>query len=246
MSEDGEGYLASLGIAQLPGVVTLADMQWEGAPLDLDEANNAVLTLGPEAADILSGIGFALFYVDEANDLMLLLGTDNDLVADWENGVFHDNFRGVWGAIDGHLVYMELSFEGDDYNLYSVPVLLNGETYNLQVVYDFVTEQWDILGATQGLDDTGMAGKQLRLLQEGDVITTIWKAASYSGEDGFEMYTISEVIFTADTTFGEAPLFDGQYAMVFEMRDSSGNFAYSDVATFDYLEGRIYTTVYED
>lgn len=246
MSEDGEGYLASLGIAQLPGVVTLADMQWEGAPLDLDEANNAVLTLGPEAADILSGIGFALFYVDEANDLMLLLGTDNDLVADWENGVFHDNFRGVWGAIDGHLVYMELSFEGDDYNLYSVPVLLNGETYNLQVVYDFVTEQWDILGATQGLDDTGMAGKQLRLLQEGDVITTIWKAASYSGEDDFEMYTISEVIFTADTTFSEAPLFDGQYAMVFEMRDSSGNFAYSDVATFDYLEGRIYTTVYED
>ncbi len=29
-----------------------------------------------------------LFYVDEAEDQMLLLGTDNDMNADWENGVF--------------------------------------------------------------------------------------------------------------------------------------------------------------
>ena len=41
---------------------------------------------------------------------MLLLGTDNDMNADWDNGVFYDNFRGVWGALDGNLVYMELSF----------------------------------------------------------------------------------------------------------------------------------------
>ena len=29
--------------------------------------------------------------------------------------------------LDGHLVYMELSYESDDYNLYSIPILLNGE-----------------------------------------------------------------------------------------------------------------------
>lgn len=34
---------------------------------------------------------------------MLLLGTDNDMNADWETGVFSDNFRGVWGALDGSL-----------------------------------------------------------------------------------------------------------------------------------------------
>lgn len=61
------------------------------------------------------------------------------MTADWENGIFYDNFRGVWGALDGHF-YMEFSFEGEDYNLYSVPVLLNGEEYNLQVVYDFTQD----------------------------------------------------------------------------------------------------------
>lgn len=246
LAEDGEEYLSSLNIGELPERVTLADMDWEGAPLDLDDEGTSFLTLGPEANGVLAGIGFSLFYVDEVGDQMLLLGTDNDLTADWENGVFYDNFRGVWGALDGHLVYMELSFEGDDYNLYSVPILLNGEAYNLQVAYDFTAEEWSILGASQGLDESGMASKELRLLAEGDVITTIWKAATFTGDDDFEMYAAEELTVTANTAFGEAPLFDGSYSMVFEMWDAAGNYACSDAVTFDCAGGEISTTVYED
>ena len=209
----------------------------------MDEDGTSFLSLGPEAGDILSSIGFSLFYVDEENDQMLLLGTDNDMTADWDNGTFYDNFRGVWGAIDGHLVYMELSYEGDDYNLYSVPILLNGEEYNLQVAYDFTAEEWSILGARQGIDDSGMADKELRLLQEGDQITTIWQLASFSGDDDFEMYTAEELTVTADTSFGEAPLPDGTYSMVFEMQDTVGNYAYSDAVLFDCRDGEIWTTV---
>lgn len=247
MDEDSKAYLDSLDIQELPSIKTLADTDWDGAPLDLNEENGtAFLTLGAEANDILSGISFSLLYVDEENDQMLLLGTDNDITADWENGVFYDNFRGVWGAIDGHLVYSELSFEGEDYNLYAIPILLNGEEYNLQVVYDFTLEEWDILGATPGLDASGMASKEMRLLEEGDVITSIWKMASFSGEDDFEMYTAEEFTVTADTSFGETPLIDGSYVMVFELRDSIGNTVYSDGVAFDCANGEIWTTVAED
>lgn len=246
LAEGGEEYLDSLDIQELPEIKSLPDMGWDGAPLDLNDEGTSYLTLGSEAKDILSGIGFSLFYIDEENDQMMLLGTDNDLTADWENGVFYDNFRGVWGSIDGHLVYMELSYEGEDYNLYAVPILLNGEEYNLQVAYDFTTEEWSILGASQGLDESGMASKELRLLEEGDVITTIWQLASYTGEEEFEMYASQELTVTADTSFGEMPLFDGSYAMVFEMWDATGNYAYSDAVTFDCVNGEITTTVYED
>lgn len=246
LAEGGEEYLDSLDIQELPEIKSLPDMGWDGAPLDLNDEGTSYLTLGSEAKDILSGIGFSLFYIDEENDQMMLLGTDNDLTADWENGVFYDNFRGVWGSIDGHLVYMELSYEGEDYNLYAVPILLNGEEYNLQVAYDFTTEEWSILGASQGLDESGMASKELRLLEEGDVITTIWQLASYTGEEEFEMYASEELTVTADTSFGEMPLFDGSYAMVFEMWDATGNYAYSDAVTFDCVNGEITTTVYED
>lgn len=246
LDDSGMAYIADMDFQELPEVKNLLSTDWDGAPLDLDDEGVSYLTLGPEANDILAGIGFSLYYVDEENDMMMLLGTDNDMNADWDNGVFSDNFRGVWGSIDGNIVYMELSYESEDYNLYAVPVLLNGEEYNLQVAYDFTTEEWSVLGARQGIDDSGMADKELRLLQEGDEITTIWYMASASGDDEFEPYTAATITVTADTAFGEMELPDGSYSMVYEMRDAMDNYAYSDPVTFDCADGEIYTTVYVD
>jgi len=246
LDDAGMEYVAEMDFEELQEVPSLLTVSWDGAPLDVDENGTAFMELGPEAYDILAGIGFSLYYVDEENDVMMLLGTDNDMDADWENGVFSDNFRGVWGSIDGYLVYMELSFEGEDYNIYSVPILLNEEEYNLQVVYDFILEEWYIMGARQGIDETGMADKELRLLEEGDEITTIWYLASVYGDDEFEPYAVDVLYVTEDTEFYEIALPDGSYSMIFEMRDAMGNYAYSDEVTFDCIGEDIYTTVYED
>ena len=143
------------------------------------------------------------------------------------------------------MVYMELCFEGEDYNLYSVPVLLNGEPYNLQVAYDFTTEEWSILGARQGIGEAGMSDKELRLLQPGDTLTTIWYLSSYSGEDGLEAYAVEELTVTADTAFAEMELPNGRYGMVFEMRDAMDNYAYSDSVFFLCEGGEISTLIYE-
>lgn len=246
LDDSGMAYIADMDFEELPEVKNLLSTDWDGAPLDLDEDGVSLLTLGPEANDILAGIGFSLYYVDEESDMMLLLGTDNDMNADWDNGVFSDNFRGVWGSIDGNIVYMELSYESEDYNLYAIPVLLNGEEYNLQVVYDFSTDEWNVLGARQEIDNSGMADKELRLLQEGDEITTIWYMSTASGDDEFEPYTAATVTVTADTAFGEMELPDGSYSMVYEMRDAMDNYAYSEPVTFDCADGEIYTTIYVD
>lgn len=245
LDDAGMEYISGMNYEELPQIQSLAAMGWDGMPLQVDEAGVSHLTLGPEADSILAGIGFSLYYFDEENDIMLLLGTDNDMNADWENGVFSDNFRGVWGGIDGHMVYMELCFEGEDYNLYSVPVLLNGEPYNLQVAYDFTTEEWSILGARQGIGEAGMSDKELRLLQPGDTLTTIWYLSSYSGEDGLEAYAVEELTVTADTAFAEMELPNGRYGMVFEMRDAMDNYAYSDSVFFLCEGGEISTLIYE-
>ena len=240
---DGLNYVEDMDVQNVQPVQNLTAMSWDNAPLDVDDNGNAVLTLGPDAQNVLAGIGFSLYYVDEDNDQMMLLGTDNDMDADWDNGVFKDNFRGVWGSIDGNLVYMELSFEGDDYNLYSVPVMLNGEEYNLQVAYDFNGEQWSILGARQGIDDNGMADKELRQLKDGDEITTIWYMASASGDDDFEPYQADTFKYSSNTKFSETDLPDGSYAMIFDMHDAMDNHAYSDAVRFDMSGGQITTSV---
>ena len=238
-----EAYMEEVGVSEVSALATLEDVDWNGMLLDLDENGNSVLTLGPEANEILASIGFSLYYFMEDGQQMLL-GTDNDIVADWDNGVFTDNFRGVWGAIDGNLVYMELSCEGEDYNIYAVPVLLNGELYTLQVVYDFNTEAWNILGAVPAMGDADMAAKEMRLLEKGDVITTLWKLSD--GTSDFELYEAADIKVTANTSFGEAQLMNGQYALVFEMQDALGNTAYSDTVTFDCADGEIFTTVNTD
>lgn len=239
LSADGEAYLADLYIntEELQPIQGLPDTDWDGAPLTRDEDGDIVLELGPQANDLLVSVYFSLYYMDADSDVLLLLGTDDDIIADWENGVFRDNFRGVWGSIDGNIVYLELSYQGDGYNIYAVPILLNGESCYLQVVYDFTEKEWRILGARQGIDDSGMAGKGLRLLEEGDELTTVWYASSLYGEDDFEPYEIDTFTVTADTAFYEIDLPDGEYVMVFEMRDAMDNCAYSEAALFTCEDG---------
>ena len=48
---------------------------------------------------------------------------------------------------------MEITGEYDDYNLYVVPVMLNGVRCNLQVVYDFGKEKYQVLGARRVIEE---------------------------------------------------------------------------------------------
>ena len=245
LSEQGQALLdmSEQQAEALPVFETLADTNWDGMVPVVDDEGVACLNLGPQANEILAGIGFQLYFIDEDKDQMLLLGTDNDMEAHWEEGVFYDNFRGVWGSLNGHLVHMSLTFEGADYNLYTVPILLNGEECHLQVVYDFTSETWSVLGARYGLEDSGMAYKDIRLLRKGDKITILWYAASFSGDDDFITYESHTMTLQNELVFEEGELMDGLYGMVFEMWDSQGNYAYSEPVTFECRDGEIYTYV---
>jgi len=48
---------------------------------------------------------------------------------------------------------------------------------------------------------------------------------------------------TSETAFAEIELGDGLFIMMFAMRDSQGNVAYSAAATFESVGGEIYTSV---
>jgi len=214
-------------------------------PVTVDENGNSTLTLGPKAKDILSSLTFDLYYADQEEDIMLCLGSDNDIVADWENGIFKDNFRGVWGSLDGALCYMEIVYEGDGFNQYSVPILLNGEEYNLMVIYDFEAGEYLIEGARKPLDESGAADKNLRYLVEGDEIQTIHFATTISGAgDQLTAVPVDTIKVTPETAFAETELGDGLFIMMYVMGDSQGNAVSSAPVTFESADGQIITSVY--
>lgn len=245
LDKEGTEYIKTIGAKEeeKEEVLSLASMGWDGKSLKLDKNGNAVLTLGPKANDILSEIWFSMYYIDEEADVMMLLGVDNDINADWDKGVFTDNFRGVWGAIDDVMVYLELSYAGDGYNLYSVPVLVNGENYNLDVLYNFDSDTWTILGARQPLGESGMADKNMIQLEEGDEITVLWYLADSSFET-FEPFDVYEFTWSDDCEFAETPLPDGVYRMIIDMYAANGDCVSAAPVDFTIRNGEITTTIY--
>ena len=174
--------------------------QLEDFPVQLDKDGNAFVQLTQEQMDLLSSVHCQLVYMGLEDDIILYLGSDADINADWDKGTFTDNFRGVWPMLDGHPVYVEITEENDGYNLYSIPIKLNGVECNLQVAYVYAEEKYYILGARKGLDSHGMSSRELIKLHAGDEITTIHYGMTISGED--EDFTQVEV----DTfTIGENP-----------------------------------------
>lgn len=241
LTDEGAAYIEDLGYnaGELSEVPTIASSGLDDYPLYLDDDGYAVLDLGMENANILKGVYIQLAYFDLDEDVIVYLGRDNDMDADWENGIFRDNFRDTWGCLDGNLCYMEIIYEGEDYNLYSIPIKLNGEEYQLRVVYDFNDEEYRILGARKGLNDNGASDRNLLQLQPGDEVTTLHYGSTISGDDEAVMVELDTFEVTEDTTFTEEEMGDGQFMMMFEMVDSRNESTLSDVVVFTVEDGEI-------
>ncbi len=131
----------------------------EDLPVQVDKDGYASFKLTEDQIDLVSEIHCNLIRMDINNDLLIYLGSDGDIDGDWEKGTFRDNFQGTWPMLDGHPIFIEITAMNDDYNLYAIPVKLNGEECSLHVSYSFKDNKYTILGASQGIDNNGMADR---------------------------------------------------------------------------------------
>ena len=216
----------------------------EDLPVDVDSDGNAFIQLTQEQMDLLSAIHCNLVYMSVEDDILLYLGSDSDIVGNWDTGLFKDNFRAVWPMLDGHPVFVEITTENDGYNLYSIPIKLNGVECSLQVAYVYASEEYFILGARRGLDSAGMSDRNLIKLKAGDEITTIHYGMTISGNDEnftqveAETFTIGE-----NPKVKDEPLGDGMYAYCFEFLSPKEDSATSTLVTFTVENGNITTSV---
>ena len=216
----------------------------EDKPIDVDADGNAFVQLSAEEMQPLTSVRCHLLYMSEEDDIILLLGSDANVDADWNSGVFKDNFQGTWPMLDGHPVYIELTEENDAYNLYAIPIKLNGVICNLQVAYRFADGRYEILGARRGLEENGMSDRQLIRLKEGDEITTIHYAMTISGTEEdlapveIDTFRIGKAPKVEDEAVG-----DGIYAYAFEFAAPNAQSALSKLAQFTIQKGNIMTSV---
>ena len=187
-------------------------------------------------AQAVESVQFALYYIDYDYNEYMLMGYDNDLFHDWENMRFCDNVRGVWPAINGLFCSPTLIAEAERYNIYSIPILLNGEQTNIRAAYIWNADgsgYFKILGIWDGLDDsTGMSARGMRKLKMGDEITPLILGINIdTGENIY--YEYGSFIYEGEAVISEEPLDDGDYSYIYMVHDVFGNVFSSEEAILE-------------
>ena len=196
------------------------------------------LYVGEKAATAIVSAQSILVLYD--GDRMLNLGWSDTSSEDFRQGIFTDYIDGYWPSIDGHLVHTEVVWQGEDYTVYSVPILLNDEQCNLRVVYDEQLQDYTVLGARKGLSDDGMADKNLIKLKVGDRLTFVYQERAVDGSGGFGYTKGETIVISEDTMFYEVPLPPGEYGLMFKLFDAKNRSALSEVLLFSLDEYYIY------
>ncbi len=153
-----------------------------------------------------------------------------DMVDDWESGTFSRMPDDFCNTLDGMALDVSMIDYGDDYIMYSAPVMLNGQKTNLRFseLYDPDDEdalpRYEILGTWNGIDHvTGLSDRSLASFAEGDVIGAV---------SATDQRVRDEVIFADDSAIGEAPLSPGTYETWFVVVDLYGQRHRSATHTF--------------
>jgi len=243
ISSAGLAYVESLGVAaeSVPEMADLLDISaLEGWDVYVDDYGTAILDVLPRGAEpIVHARTLAAFY-DFGEDYFKFYGQSGRVEADYAEGIFSAPFDGYWPSIDGHFVVTKIVYQGEDYTTYSVPILLNGEQYNLRVVYDHDRQDYTVLGARKGLTDDGMPDKNLVQLMPGDVISTIYLSRSLTGDGGFDHKVGANITVTEETMFYEAPLPNGAYGLLFELLDVQNRSVWSEMITYELDDEYLY------
>ena len=149
------------------------------------------------------------------------VGTKYDIDGDLNGTMFTTAFPTETLSINGHNVYAMRTEKGFGFDIYSAPVLLNGERANIRIshTYNDYEDTYKVIGVWSGIDGaTGLDKRDFRLLKTGDKITPLFDL--YGGIAVKEGKT-----FTIGFTGASAKLasFDGQAAYQYTVVDMYGN-----------------------
>ncbi|MCR5847636.1 MAG: hypothetical protein K6G75_05905, partial [Lachnospiraceae bacterium] len=170
------------------------------------------------AADV-----YALVYeYTPEGDAMIELGETYDIDGDWNTGAFTDGFSGSWLSLpDGQNLALYIADVSDDFVIYASPISLNGKETNLRIKQDFATSQITVEGAWDGIDENGIASREIIKIKDGDIIVPLYYAYSLDSEDEFT-YEGSEFTVSGDLNINYDFMEDGDYLYAFCIDDIYG------------------------
>lgn len=198
----------------------------------LDEDGNFGFTLTQEALDNTASVEANVFAVSEDGNEFLSLGVTADLYMDWDTGEFADNFDGTWFSLpDSQPLCVNIQSQEDGYDVYSAPVELNGEATNLMLIHDYENDEAYIYGVWDGIDENGMAARDVTEIKDGDTIAPLYDAMKLDSDEEYtyvgDPYKVEGELVPEWVILG-----DGDYMFGFSIDDIYGDFYDTDYEQF--------------
>ncbi len=165
------------------------------------------------------------FLLLDVEDTLVMIGESYDIYADWEQGIFADDFDGLWLSLpNGQILTTYVVDITANYVIYTCPIYLNGERTNLRLRQS--SSGLVVEGTWDGISDEHSAAKGIRKLQDGDEIEVI-----YTLDDDSEI-TADPYEWSKDDTiyYSELPASDYYYAFCIE--DIYGDYLITDPVMF--------------
>ncbi len=167
-------------------------------------------------------------------------GETYDIDADWEYGIFFDNFDGCWISLpDGQNLATYIVGYTDEGVYYTSPVMLNGEETNLRLKMDY-EGTIVIEGAWDGIDDeSGAASKDITKLKKGDKIIPLYYSIPLDDDfdyDGDYGYYGDEYVFDGEPEIWYDLMYPGEYLYAFCIDDIYGDYYMTDFEVFYVTE----------
>ncbi|MGN0107856.1 MAG: clostripain-related cysteine peptidase [Hominilimicola sp.] len=171
--------------------------------------------------DLFSDVSVNLYQADKESGEYVFVGKYHDLEANWEGGIFKDNFSGRMPRFMSKSVTMRLVRSYEDYDLYAIPVILNGERSSVRVKYDRDRNDYDIIGVWSGMNENGMVSSAIRELGMFDRITPL--LAVYDENHKKTEYVTGSLGIKLGGDVSESNIEDGEYIFEYELTDVYGN-----------------------
>ena len=199
--------------------------------VEIDKNNVARVTLSPDEANAISSVDFMLCRYDAKGNLVFL-GSDDKLKEDWEQGIFREDFDGMWPALNGHIISIYLEEQQPDYNMYHAYFLLNGKKCYMTAAYNFAEEKFEIVSVRRILK-SGWLDRQVLQLKPGDKITPL-----FVNEQGKEVKGETFTL-TGTPVLEDEPLPEDTYAFAFRFTTAHNETVGSETIHFVIQNGEM-------
>ena len=225
----------ALGVELPPKIKTFMNVDISQGQIRKNDAGRCYVDFGPEVGAATVDAMVELFYIADSG-AVYMLGSDDEISCDFDQGRFTDKFSGQWLGINGWLAYINLDYDSPEYNIYSIPVECEGRRFFLQRGYNFEGGYWEDLGARAVSSDPGQA--RSFFFDPTDTIRIMQKVQD--DDTGEFVYIAVDEIPYGEINYSFDPLPAGRFAMRFRLEDVFRTVLYSDYFYFTIQDGTMY------